>query len=373
METFVRAAEVPMPRRFTLPARYYATPEIFAAERERIFLERWVCIGRATELARPGDYLVREVGGESIIILRDRSDAVRAFYNVCRHRGTRLCESPCGSFRETIQCPYHSWSYALDGRLVGAPHMTGREDFDKRDWPLHSVAVAEWEGFLFVNLSREPEPFAEALAPLIGRFTRFNLPLLVPARRIEYEVAANWKLLHENYSECYHCSPVHPQLVKLSPANSGENDLFDGPVLGGFMTITEPGGSMSLSGRACGIPVGPVRDEERQRVYYYSVFPNMLLSLHPDYAMVHVLWPRDHAHTRIVCEWLFHPDAIAAPVFDASDAVEFWDITNRQDWHMCELSQLGVSSRAYVPGPFSPRESLLAAFDRQVLAALGEE
>ncbi|HKG92964.1 MAG TPA: RHO alpha subunit C-terminal catalytic domain-containing protein, partial [Gemmatimonadaceae bacterium] len=208
-------------------------------------------------------------------------------------------------------------------------------------------------------------------APLVGKFARFNLPALVAARRIEYDVAANWKLVVQNYSECYHCAPVHPELVKLSPATSGENDLVSGPFLGGFMTIAQEGGSLTESGRACGAPVGELPAEDHRRVYYYSLFPNVLLSLHPDYVMCHTLWPQGPARTRIVCEWLFHPDTLdPSSGFDPDDGVRFWDATNRQDWHVCELSQRGVSSRAYRPGPYSRRESLSVAFDRQVLEAL---
>ena len=371
--TFLRATEIPVEGARTMPGARFTAPDVYARELERIFHARWLCAGRAAEIAKPGDYIVRTVGTESVIITRDERGAPRAFHNVCRHRGTRLCEEAAGHFSAGIQCPYHAWTYALDGRLVGAPHMSGTEGFDRADWPLHPVAIAEWEGWLFIDLADRPEPFTAAFAPLIGRFSRFRLASLVVAQRIEYDVRANWKLVHENYSECYHCSPVHPALVRLTPANSGENDLYDGPFLGGFMVITQPGGSMSMSGRACGVPVGDLPPEDGQRVYYYSIFPNMLLSLHPDYVMAHTLWPQAPDRTRITCEWLFHPASLDDPSYDPQDAVAFWDMTNRQDWHVCELSQLGVSSRAYVPGPYSARESLAAAFDREVSRSLGDE
>jgi Rieske 2Fe-2S family protein len=350
----------------------YTSREHFEREMDRIFASRWICAGRSDSLAHAGDFRVIEVANESIILLRDAGGDARAYFNVCRHRGTRLCEAAAGSFDETIQCPYHAWTYSLDGRLIGAPHMAGLAEFRKSDYPLHAVAVQEWEGFLFVNLAEEPQPFAEAYASLIGRFSRFNLGALEVGRRIEYDVAANWKLIHQNYSECYHCSPVHPALVRITPSSSGENDLFDGPFLGGYMVITEPGGSLTMSGRACGVAVGDLPEKDLQRVWYYSIFPNVLLSLHPDYVMAHTLWPAAPNRTRIVCEWLFHPETLRRPEFDIDDGVAFWDMTNKQDWHVCELSQLGVSSRAYTPGPYSPRESLAVAFDREVLRSLGE-
>ncbi|HEX9486754.1 MAG TPA: Rieske (2Fe-2S) protein, partial [Gemmatimonadales bacterium] len=162
MTTFVKATQAYQQGQRTLPGRYYNAPEIWAEERERIFARRWVCVGRAAELAQPGDYTAKRVGGESVIVVRGQDGAVRAFYNVCRHRGTRLCETERGRLSETIQCPYHAWTYTLDGTLIGAPHMNEVAGFDKRDYPLHQVPLAEWEGFLFINLAQEPEPLARA-------------------------------------------------------------------------------------------------------------------------------------------------------------------------------------------------------------------
>jgi Rieske 2Fe-2S family protein len=250
--------------------------------------------------------------------------------------------------------------------------MEGAAGFDKRDYPLHAARLARWEGFVFVSFGEPPAPFEELYSPLCGKFARFNLPLLHSVRTIEYDVRANWKLIFENYSECYHCPTIHPALVKLTPAESGANDLTDGFFLGGYMTILREGGSMTNSGRACARPVGDLPAEDRERVYYYSIFPNMLLSLHHDYVMVHTLWPQSPERTRIECTWLFHPEAEAGPGYNPDDGIAFWDMTNRQDWHICELSQQGVASRAYMPGPYSPRDSLSAAFDRAYLAAMAE-
>ena len=371
MATFVKATQAYQQGQRTLPRRYYVDPAIYAEEQERVFAQRWVCVGRGAELAAPGDYVLRSIAGESVIVVRGPDGAVRAFYNVCRHRGTRLCEIARGRLSETIQCPYHAWTYTLDGALIGAPHMNEVAGFDKRDYPLHPVALAAWEGFLFVNLAPDPEPFARAFAPLEHRFSRFNIESLRSGARVEYDVRANWKLVFQNFSECLHCPVIHPGLAKLTPYTSGENDLFEGPYLGGYMVITAPGGSLTLSGRACGPAVGDLPDEDRNRVYFYTIFPNLLLSLHPDYVMFHTLSPEAPDRTHITCEWLFHPDAFGQPGFDPQDAVGFWDETNRQDWNICERSQLGVSSRAYQPGPYSPREGIAAAWDREFLRAIG--
>jgi Rieske 2Fe-2S family protein len=239
-----------------------------------------------------------------------------------------------------------------------------------RDYPLRAVRVALWEGFIFVSLTEPPADFETIFAPLLRKFARYNLPLLRSMRTIEYDVRANWKLIFQNYSECYHCPTIHPDLVKLTPATSGANDLTRGMFLGGYMTIRRPGGSMTRTGRACSMPVGDLPEEDRQRVYYYSIFPNMLLSLHSDYVMVHTLWPQAPDRTRIECAWLYHPEASRQADFDPEDGIGFWDVTNQQDWRICELSQQGVVSCAYEPGPYAPRDSLSAAFDRAYLEAM---
>lgn len=370
MSGFLKTTESYRQGAQTLPGRYYTSAEVFDEETERIFTRGWWCVGRAEDVAQPGEYFLAPVGWESLIVVRGRTGALRAFYNVCRHRGTRLCEAERGRFSETIQCPYHAWTYTIDGQLIGAPHMNEVAGFDKKQYPLRTVALAEWEGFLFVSLAQEPEPFEQAFAPVRGRFSRFNLPLLRRAHRIVYDVQSNWKLIFQNYSECLHCPVIHPELSSLMPYQSGENDLVEGPFLGGFLLISPPNTSMTMTGRACGVPVGDLSPEERQRAYYYTIFPNLMLSIHPDYVVYYTLWPAAPGRTRIVCDWLFHPDALARPGFTPEDAVTFWDTTNRQDWHITELSWAGISSRAYTPGPYSPRESIPAAWDREYLRVM---
>ena len=362
----------------TLPQQYFVSEKIFEEERTKIFARQWVLVGHQSQIANAGDYFTAQVADESLIILRDQRSSIRGFYNVCRHRGTRLCQDSSGQIR-AIQCPYHAWTYALDGRLIGAPHMDEVPGFDKADYSLHAVDLALWEGFIFVNLAGQNASterggyisLEEWFAPLAEKFTHWNLPKLRSARRIEYDVRANWKLIFENYSECYHCPGVHPALSKLTPYDSAENDLSEGPFLGGFMRITK-GRSLSMSGNACALPVGDIKAEDHARVFYYSIFPNMLLSLHPDYVMVHQIWPKSPERTRILCDWFFHPDAsgVSDPRYNPDDAIEFWDMTNKQDWHVCELSQQGIASCTYEPGPYSPRESIPAAWDREYLRSL---
>jgi Rieske 2Fe-2S family protein len=371
MTAFIRTEDTYIAGSHTLAGKYYTSAEIYALEQERIFGRRWVCVGRSEQLAQPGDYFLCQIGAESLIVVRDPGSGLNAYFNVCRHRGTRLCEQERGRFSATIQCPYHAWTYNLRGELIGAPLMDEVPGFDKTDYPLQRAALAEWEGFLFANLSIDPQPFDLAFAPFIGKFSQWKLPQLRVLRRAEYHVQANWKLIVQNYSECYHCPLIHPDLARRSPYRSGQNDLFAGSFLGGFMELNHEVGSLTMSGRACAVPIDGITSEDARRVYYYSVFPQMLLSLHPDYVMCHTLWPVHAAETRILCEWLFDPAASDRPGFDPDDAMQFWDMTNRQDWHVCELSQLGVSSRRYSPSPYASTESLLAAFDQEYLRALG--
>ena len=353
----------------SLPQRYFVSPEIFVEEQTKIFSKQWVLTGHQSQLAKAGDYFTVEVAGESLIIARDKRGVIHGFYNVCRHRGSRIIENRNGQCA-AIQCPYHAWTYALDGRLIGAPHMDEVSGFDRTDYSLHPVNIALWEGFIFVNLADSPAPLAEWFEPLAGKFSRWNMPALRLAKRIEYDVQANWKLIFENYSECYHCAGVHPELSKISPYDSAENDLTEGPFLGGFMRIASDK-SLTMSGNACALPVGNFGDEDFRFVFYYSIFPNMLLSLHPDYAMVHQLEPQSPERTLVLCDWFFNPEAFKRGDFNPDDAVEFWDMVNKQDWHVCELSQQGISSRAYEPGPYSARESIPAAWDQYYLRQMG--
>jgi phenylpropionate dioxygenase-like ring-hydroxylating dioxygenase large terminal subunit len=360
---FRRTPEISSQAPKSMPQKYFVSPEIFVREQKTIFSENWLLVGHQRQIANAGDFFVAIVAGESIIVTRDQGSVIRAFFNVCRHRGSRLKEEACGH-SSAIQCPYHAWTYGLDGRLIGAPHMDEVPGFEKADYPLHSVNLGVWEGFVFANLKERPTPLKEWFAPLDRKFSHWNMSILRPAKRIEYDVRANWKLMFENYSECYHCPGVHPQLQKVTPYDSAENDLREGPFLGGFMKIN-PGKSLTMSGNACAAFVGKI--ENLQQVFYYSIFPNMLLSLHPEYVMVHQLWPQSPDRTLIICDWLFHPNAFDRKDFNPEDAIEFWDMTNKQDWHVCELSQQGISSRAYVPGPFSSRESIPAAWDEYYL------
>jgi glycine betaine catabolism A len=357
----------------TLPREYYTSHDIFAAEQETIFGCLWNGVGRTSDLARPGDYVVRTLADESIIVVRGRDEVIRAFFNVCRHRGTRLCSDEAGRFGDAIRCPYHAWTYAIDGRLIGAPHMQDVEGFNQNDYPLHRAAVAESSGFLFVNVARSPQPFAGWFAPLEERLDRFSLAALRTVHRATYDVRANWKLVFQNYSECLHCPVIHPELSRRIPYQSAANDLTDGPFLGGYLELAADHESVTVSGRSCAPQISArMKDDDRRRAYYYSVMPNLLLSIHPDYVNYYLLTPLGVDRTRVDSEWLFNSTAESASGMRPDDAVSFWDLVNRQDWDIVERSQLGIASRRYEPGPYSPRESVAAAWDREYLRLMND-
>ena len=357
---------------FTLPARYYIDPDHFRRELDLIFGRMWVCVGRSDELPDVGDHVVREVSDESLIVVRESLNRINAFYNVCRHRGTRICDAPEGhSLR--LQCPYHAWTYALDGRLVAAPHFDESDQFHKADFGLKPVASEVWDGHVFVNLLDNPAPLIDQLGDLPTKFAPWGMGSLVRGARVVYDVAANWKLIIQNYSECLHCPTIHPALSKVSHYLSGLNDPAT-PAdnhLGGRMDLRDGGATMSFDGRAVRDPLPGLDADSYRHVLYYAVLPNLLVSLHPDYMMTHRLRPIHQGRTEVVCEWHFHPDAMSSAGFAPSDAVEFWDLTNRQDWDVSERTQLGLKSRAYSPGPYSDREELLYAFDRWVVSRVG--
>jgi glycine betaine catabolism A len=354
-----------MPTAMTLPSRYYTDSDLYREELERFFGNDWICVGRANRIPTPGDYFLREIMGESIIITRDESDSLQAFFNVCRHRGTRICAQAEGHFPGRIQCGYHGWTYGLDGGLIGAPHA--HDGFCREDYPLNPIDVDVWDGHIFINLNGDHDPLAAQLEDLPHKFQNWRMAELRSYRQIEYAVKANWKLIMLNYNECLHCPILHPALNAISDYLSGENDPPRRGYIGGSMEFQGGAKTMSRDGRLRRDYLPGLSVNDRRKVYYYAILPNLLLSLHPDYMMTHTLWPRAVDCTDVICEWHFHPEEMSKPDFQADDAIEFWDTTNREDWAISELSQAGIGSRAYKPGPYTRCESLPHAFDQIVL------
>ncbi len=363
----VEATLEPVERATMLPPRAFVDPGVFDWELDRIFRE-WVCVGHASRVSNPGEYVMREVGTDSVIVMGGEDGRPHAFLNVCRHRGARLISDAEGSVRRRLVCPYHAWSYGFDGELQSSRHMDGVEDFDTSCWGLIPVRVASVGGLVFVDLSGEAPDVAEHLGDLSDHLEHYRVEGLERGARITYDVAANWKSIAENYSECLHCPGVHPELNALSHYMSGEVLEGAGAWCGGSMTLREGASTMARKGGSPNgrRPIDGLTDDDLESVLYFAVFPNALVSLHPDYVMLHTLWPRAVDRTEVVCEWLFEPATIAADGFDPSDAVDFWDQVNREDWHVCELTQLGVRNRGYVPGRYSAEEVDVHEFDVMV-------
>jgi Rieske 2Fe-2S family protein len=336
-----------------------------------------VLVAREEDVPEPTSFKLVELDGENIIVVRGRDGVIRAFYNVCRHRGTAIEERECGK-AVRFQCVYHAWIYDLEGRLVRAKHTEDLEDFSFETFGLVPIHAATWQGFVFLNLFEgEVEPLEAQLGDLVDHLARFDFGTLRSAKRIDYDVAANWKFIAENYSECYHCPGVHPQLNRLTPYDLGGDFDPNGAWQGGYMELVDGAETMALDGghgsRGGRPPMCGITTEDEQRVYYYVLWPLAFLSIHPDYLLVHRLEPIAPDRTRIICEWLFEHDVMNQPGFDPSEPVEFWDLTNRQDWHVCELQQRGSRSRSWVAGRYSNNEPSVQAFDLMVAARYAGE
>jgi Rieske 2Fe-2S family protein len=323
------------------------------------FAAGWVCLGRSADLAAPGDQAAFAAGDDSVLLVRGDDGALRGFFNVCRHRGHELVTVGGSVARGTIQCPYHAWAYRLDGRLLGAPGYRG---LDPVEFGLAPARVAEWHGWAFANASGDAPSPTEWMGNLDEVVRPHEPERLVTGATHEYVVAANWKVIHENYHECYHCSNIHPELCRVTPPESGEDLVRDGLWAGGSMDLRPHAATMSLTGESRGTPLRGLDEHQRRQVNYCGLFPNLLISLHPDYVLSHRLEPLGPDVTRVECEWLFSPEALERDGFDPGYAVEFWDLVNRQDWSACESVQRGVSSRAYRPGPLSAREDAVYRF-----------
>jgi Rieske 2Fe-2S family protein len=354
----------------TPPGSIYFDEGIFQQEMEKLFYRHWLNVGHVTQIPNPGDFFTRDIGTESILFIRGNDGAIRGFYNVCRHRGTRVVTEARGEKLRSIVCPYHAWAYSTEGNLVGAPHTDGLDDFDKDDFSLMLVKTDIWGGFIWANLDPKARPLKEDLGNLMTLTERWDIAGLRLGAKHVYEVDANWKILAENYSECYHCAPIHPGLNRVTPYLTGDNDAWmargrsRSNINGGFQTFAGDYTSMTVSGFTKRPPMKGMSEDDRRRIYYWVVFPNMFFSVHPDYLMIHRDWPRSPTHSTIECEWYFEPDTMARGDFDPSDAVDMWDEINRQDWAICTRTQLGVRSRAWKGGRFSTQEPLVYDLDK---------
>lgn len=341
-----------------LPRAAYVDQAVFDWESDHFFAGGWMCLARSEDLGLPGDQRAVHAGTSGVLLIRGHDGLVRAFANTCRHRGHELLACGASANRAIVICPYHSWSYLLDGSLRRAPGYHELEGFDPSKHGLVELAAEERHGFVFVDASRAAGPLEEHLAGLDEVLGPYEVARLQTVVRHDYVVAANWKILTENYHECYHCPTIHPELCKVTEPDSGYGHPHpgEGAWSGGWMDLKESAETMSFDGSS---PATPLRglDEGRRRVVdYLGIFPNLLVSLHPDYVMTHVLTPLSAASTRVECSWAFAPEAIGVDGFDPSGAVDFWEVTNTQDFAACESVQRGLSSPHAVPGVLSALE-----------------
>ncbi len=352
-----------------LPREAYVADAVLAWERRYLFDGGWVCVGRAQALTASAQAAVR-VGATSVLVTSDAGGRLAAFANICRHRGHELLACGAASDRRVVQCPYHAWTYELDGRLRSAPHAAAMPNVVPEELGLLPVASVEWGGWLFVNVDGEGPPFDEHLGGLADLLAPWGTADLRVGATHRYALAANWKVAIENYHECSHCPLIHPELCRVSPANSGINvDDVPGAFVGGAMRLADSATTMSLDGRSPLAPLPCLDEDHRRQVLYVQLFPNLLISLHPDYVMTHRIEPLTATTSTIECQWLFAADVVADPGFDPSFAVDFWDITNRQDWSAVESVQRGIDSCRFVPGVFAANEDAVYHFASMLAAA----
>jgi glycine betaine catabolism A len=378
-EQAVRAQEM----KPALDRRFYGSPDVFCLETERIFHNEWFCVGRSEQLPARGDCLHVAVAGEGVLVVRDRDDALRAFYNVCRHRGSQLVRTPVlpdvatpdarQSWRLSgaFVCPYHAWTYNLDGTLRAAPFVRFDADCPKDRFSLVPVHLDTWGGFIFLNLAAQaPRPLLEQLAEPVRRLARYPLADLRRGAQLVYDVRANWKIVMENYNECYHCGPVHPELCALVPAfrergGAGLNWDDGIPHRPGAWTFTTTG----TSTRA---PFPGLSEKEQTHHKGEVAYPNLLLSVAAEHVAAFTLWPKSEGLTRIACEFLFHASETGKAGFDPRDVVDFWDPVNRQDWQACESVQEGMRSRGFRGAFYAPMEDPSLDIRRYLEKHLGD-
>jgi Rieske 2Fe-2S family protein len=352
----------PFGHSFTFPAEAYLSPNVLEWELESLWRSSWVCVGRLDSLLSPGQLRAIDVAGEGVLLSREPDGSLRAFSNVCRHRGHELAPIGDAFDARQIRCPYHSWSYRFDGSLRQAPRFTQSTDFDIADYPLIDLGVVVYGGWVWIDLSGGSRPIEEHFGNLAAITAPYETDRLITAATHSYTIDANWKIVVENYNECYHCSTIHPELCEVTPPDSGYDHIPTGMWCGGTMELKPHAVTMSLDGASKGTNFRMVDDGLARHVWYLTAIPNLLISLHPDYVMTHILTPVSVDRTLVECSWAFPPEAFDVEGFDPSYAVDFWDITNREDWAACESVMRGVRNRGYRPGPLSNWEGTVYQF-----------
>ena len=358
----------------TLPGRYYTDPAIFALDMEAIFQREWLFAGCTCEVEQPGQYLTVSVGASSIIVVRGGDGALRGFFNTCRHRGFRICDAEHGQAKSLV-CPYHRWTYALDGKLTSAMYMP--DDFDRAAHALKPVRVRTVGGTIYISMADDPPdftPYAEAMAPMLAPH---QLDRAKVAHKDHLVVEGNWKLMMENSRECYHCATTHRELMRTfldiydysNPREAAEIQAFcdhreaeglpshvaDGPEYrAARLPFTKGAVSTTMDGKpavARLLGAVPHNDIGSLRWVHYPTVYNHALG---DYAVMVRMLPIDTQRTLVSTTWLVDRDAVEGRDYDRANLTKVWDVTNQQDAALVKRNQLGVNSAGYQPGPYSP-------------------
>jgi glycine betaine catabolism A len=348
----------------TLPGSAYTDPAVFAQEQERIFERTWTCVALAADLTGPGAFRTVTVGRESVILVRGRDGAVRGFLNVCRHRGARVCTEESGQLRRNLQCSYHAWTYDFTGKLIAAPNLTSMPDVDRVEYGLLAVHLREWLGYVWICLAEgEPPSFeTDVVGAVVERLgdtesiEHYDVAALALGRRITYDVAANWKLIVENFMECYHCATIHPELTEVLPEFAlGFAAQY---YVGHGAEFAAGAQGFTVDGRPGFERLPGVTDAQDRRYYAITIKPQVFVNLVPDHVIWHRMTPLAPDRTIVECDWLFAPG-----VTDVDASVELFHRVNAQDFEACERTQPGMASRAYRGGGvLVPSEHHIGAF-----------
>ena len=359
----------------TLPGQYYTDPAIFALEQSHVFEDMWFCVVRSSDLPTPGSFEKVQVGKESVLVVRSRDGGLRAFLNVCRHRGAQICTEDSGAVRRAFQCPYHAWTYDLDGKLIAAPNLTKMPDIDRVQYGLRTVHVREWLGYVWVSLADEPASFeSTVMQEIVDRLgevenlDHYDLANLSVGRRIVYDVKANWKLIVENFMECYHCATIHPELTEVLP------EFADGMAAQAFVNhgaeFADGVQGFTVDGSE-GVDAIPTIDPDQDRRYYaVTIKPQVFVNMVPDHIIFHRMFPMGPDRTVVECDWLFLPSVVESGR-DVSKSVELFHRVNSQDFEACERTQPALSSRMYADGGvLVPSEHHIGEFHDWLLARI---
>jgi choline monooxygenase len=365
-EELYARTRLPVDLASTLIPDAYCSPEFFALEQDRVFTSSWVAVGLVGDVDRPGRCIVVEVAGRSILITRNRHGELRGFHNLCRHRATKLLDADAREVghRNRIRCPYHNWTYDTDGACLGTPLFEGSDvpageeavfdqmarGFDRTDYGLLPVSVDSWGFFLFVNLSPDPQPLTTALGDLPERFAGHRLGDWSAQRRLTYDVAANYKLIGENFMEYYHLPWVHPELNQVSKFS--DHYRWQGPGLYTGMCTTPVSGNTEAGGWDGLSPLSTLGPQDADAGRFVWLFPSTALVVLPNHAFVLFNRPVAPGRTVETAVLLTHPESADDPGAEAGieQLAKFWDLVNRQDLEIVERVQEGLENPAYRGG-----------------------